>query len=318
MMKRYRAAILGTGNIGTDLLIKVLRSAYLDCVAFIGRNLHSPGMIKAQSLGVTCSDRSINYIVEHANDIDLVFDATSASAHTLHAPILKKLNIKAIDLTPARIGPMCIPALNLHDAALVDNVNMVTCGGQTSIPIAYAIAQTQQNIESIEVNTSIAAQSAGPATIANLEEYLKTTEHGIRHFSGVNNVKTTLRLDPTVPCIHMHATISAQLKKTRLKKLRDVLKPLLKRMKRYVPGYQLISGPEFSNGKLSLTVTVKGLADYLPEYAGNLDIINCAALATAEEYARVFAGDFSLSSNIPPLFAISDITGENTQVIETI
>jgi acetaldehyde dehydrogenase (acetylating) len=318
MVKRYRAVILGTGNIGTDLLIKVLHSRYLDCVAFVGRNLHSPGMIKAQSLGVTCSDRSISYIVEHANDIDLVFDATSASAHTLHAPILKKLNIKAIDLTPARIGPMCIPVVNLHDAVLVDNVNMVTCGGQTSIPIAYAIGQTQQDIEFIEVNSSIAAQSAGPATIENLEEYIRTTEHGIRYFSGVDNVKTTLSLNPTVPCIHMHATISALIKKIRLKKLCDFLKPLLKRMKRYVPGYQLISGPDFSNGKLSLTVKVKGLGDYLPEYAGNLDIINCAALATAEEYARVFSGDFSHSPNIPSLFANSDITGENTQVTETI
>ena len=318
-MNKYRAVILGSGNIGTDLLIKLLRSQFLECVAFVGRNLDSPGMRLARSLGVECSDRSIDYIIERSNEIDLVFDATSAMSHAIHGPILRELNIKAVDLTPARIGPMCIPVINLHHSVMADNVNMVTCGGQASIPIAYAIGQTQRKIEWIHVASTISAKSAGPATIANLEEYIRTTEHGISQFSGVDTVKTTLEISKAVPCIHMHATVYAKVKEPRIKKLCSYLKSVFKKLKSYVPGYELIDGPHCVDGLISLTVKVKGMGDYLPEYAGNLDIINCAAMAIAEEYAKVFSGDFSQRPHLPQfpaLFSPTDIT--QTQEIETI
>ena len=286
MGSKYRVAILGTGNIGTDLLIKVLRSANLECVAFIGRNLNSVGMVQARTLGVNCSDKSIDYIIQHKKDIDLVFDATSAKAHKKHAPILSELGIKTIDLTPAKIGSMCIPVVNLIDSLGVKNVNMVTCGGQASIPIAYGIGKTQKDVEYIEVVSSIASKSAGPATRSNLDEYIGTTEQGISYFSGVKKVKAILNLNPAIPCINMQTTIFAKVKNPDLIKLKDFLSPLIAGIVEYVPGYQLILGPTYENGRIVVMIKVKGLGDYLPEYAGNLDIINCAAIAMAEEYAR--------------------------------
>ena len=219
-------------------------------------------------------------------DIDLVFDATSAKAHKKHAPILSELGIKTIDLTPAKIGSMCIPVVNLIDSLGVKNVNMVTCGGQASIPIAYGIGKTQKDVEYIEVVSSIASKSAGPATRSNLDEYIGTTEQGISYFSGVTKVKAILNLNPAIPCINMQTTIFAKVKNPELIKLEDFLSPLIAGIVEYVPGYQLILGPTYENGRIVVMIKVKGLGDYLPEYAGNLDIINCAAIAMAEEYAR--------------------------------
>lgn len=282
----YNVAILGSGNIGTDLLIKIMRSKVLKCVAFIGRNYSSPGMVKARTLGVNCSDQSIKYIEEHADDIDLVFDATSAKYHLIHAPIFKKLNIVAIDMTPAKIGPMCIPSVNLEDSLSEMNLNMVTCGGQASIPIAYAIGESQKNVEYIEVVSSIASKSAGPATRINLDEYIETTEKGIKKFSGVKKVKAILVLNPATPCIDMQTTIFAKVEKPDLDALKVILDDIISRIQAYVPGYSLILGPIYENGRIVVMVRVQGAGDYLPEYAGNLDIINCAAIKMAEEYAN--------------------------------
>ncbi len=289
-MRKYRVAILGSGNIGTDLLIKVGRSELLECVAFVGRSQKSAGMIKARSLGVYCSDKSIGYIIENPEKIDLVFDATSAKAHSLHAPVLKNLGKKVIDLTPAKIGPMCVPVVNLNESLIADNVNMITCGGQTSIPVAYAIGQSQTNVDYIEVVSSIASRSAGPATRANLDEYIGTTEKGLNLFSGVKKVKAILNLNPAVPCIDMQTTIFAKVHNPDLEKLKKILFPIIDRIKRYVPGYTLLLGPIFENNRIVIMIKVKGLGDYLPEYAGNLDIINCAAITMAEEYAKAVKG----------------------------
>lgn len=286
-MVKYRVAILGSGNIGTDLLIKIGRSKYMECVAFIGRSPNSAGMLKARSLDINCSDKSIYYITENSDSIDLVFDATSAKAHSIHAPILKQLGKKVIDLTPSLIGHMCIPVVNLSDSLATDNVNMVTCGGQTSIPIAHAIGQSQKDVSYIEVVSSIASKSAGPSTRANLDEYIGTTEKGLSYFSGVKKVKAILNLNPANPCIDMQTTIFAKVDYPDLKKLEKKLLPIINRLKKYVPGYELILGPIYENNRIVIMVKVKGLGDYLPEYAGNLDIINCAAIAMAEEYAKV-------------------------------
>jgi acetaldehyde dehydrogenase (acetylating) len=284
-MQKLKVAILGSGNIGTDLLIKTRRSAYLECGAFIGRNPSSQGMIKAQSLGVPVSSGGIDFIVKNPDCCDIVFDATSAASHEIHAPILKKLGKIAIDLTPAKVGVMCVPAVNMQECLTAQNVNMVTCGGQASIPIVYAIGKTQADIDYIEVVSSIASRSAGPATRINLDEYIHTTEEGVKRFSGASRCKAILNLNPAVPCINMQTTILAKVAQPDLEKLQPMLARIVHQIKSYVPGYEVIVGPAVENGRIVVTVRVKGLGDYLPEYAGNLDIINCAAIAMAEQYA---------------------------------
>jgi acetaldehyde dehydrogenase (acetylating) len=284
-MKKIKVAILGTGNIGTDLLVKTQRSPLLTCSAFIGRNLGSTGIQKAQSMSVPVSADGIEYIKAHPDCCDIVFDATSAASHQVHAPILADLGKIVIDLTPAKIGAMCVPAVNLEECLNLKNVNMVTCGGQASIPIAYCIGQTQKEIDYIEVVSSIASKSAGPATRINLDEYIHTTEQGVKRFSGAQRTKAILNLNPAVPCINMQTTVMAKVQSPDIEKLKDLLSRKVELIKKYVPGYEIIVGPLVENGRIVVTARVKGLGDYLPEYAGNLDIINCAAIAMAEEYA---------------------------------
>jgi acetaldehyde dehydrogenase (acetylating) len=285
-MKKLKVAILGSGNIGTDLLIKVLRSSYLDCSVFIGRNLGSPGMAKAQSLGVKVSADSIDYIVKNPDCCELVFDATSAQDHIHHWSILQKLKKVVIDLTPAKIGNMCVPAVNIEECLNQQNVNMVTCGGQASIPIAYAIGQTQKDVDYIEVISSIASRSAGPATRINLDEYIHTTEQGVQSFSKAKRAKAILNLNPALPCINMQTTILAKVSNPNIETLKPAIASIAAKIQKYVPGYEVILGPTLENERIVTMVRVKGLGDYLPEYAGNLDIINCAAIATAEEYSK--------------------------------
>lgn len=285
-MKKIKVAILGTGNIGTDLLIKTLRSPYLECVAFVGRSSNSAGMAKAMSLGVICSDQSINYIVANSSKIDLVFDATSAKDHLQHAPVFKKLGIIGIDLTPARVGIMSVPAVNMADCLSVKNINMITCGGQASIPIAYAIGQSQKDVEYIEVVASISSKSAGPATRRNMDEYIQTTEKGIQQFSGVKQAKAIINLNPAVPCVNMQTTVFAKVNKPDMAALNIAVNNVVTKIKKYVPGYELVVSPIYENNRIVVMVRVTGLGDYLPEYAGNLDIINCAAIAMAEEYSK--------------------------------
>ncbi len=284
--RKLKVAIIGSGNIGTDLLIKVLRSPYLECRAFIGRNLSSSGMVKASSLGVTVSAEGIDYIAKNPDCCDLVFDATSAKSHFEHAPILKGLGKLVIDLTPAKIGLMSVPSVNMDASLAETNVNMITCGGQASIPVAYAIGQTQKDVEYIEVVSSIASRSAGPATRQNLDEYIKTTEDGLKEFSGAKRTKAILNLNPAEPCVDMQATIFAKVKNPDIAKLSEVLLGLVAKIREYVPGYEIILGPLVENDRIVVMAKVRGLGDYLPAYAGNLDIINCAAIAMAEEYAR--------------------------------
>jgi acetaldehyde dehydrogenase (acetylating) len=285
-MSKLKVAILGSGNIGTDLLIKIQRSEYLECVLFIGRNLSSPGMAKAISLGVKVSDQSINAIVKDPDCCDLVFDATSAKDAQHHWAILENLGKIVVDMTPAKVGGLCIPAVNLNDAITQQNVNMVTCGGQASIPIAYLIGQTHPEVEYIEVVSSIASRSAGPATRLNLDEYIETTEEGIRLFSGAKRAKAILNLNPANPCIDMQTTIFAKVANPNIEALTNAVESMVKNIKSYVPGYQLLVSPIYENGRIVVMVKAQGLGDYLPKYAGNLDIINCAAIAVAEEYAK--------------------------------
>jgi len=285
-MKKLKVAILGSGNIGTDLLIKIQRSEFLECTLFIGRNLSSPGMTKAISLGVKVSDKSINAIIDDPGCCDLVFDATSAKDALHHWAILKEMGKIVVDMTPAKVGGLCIPAVNLSDSMEYQNVNMVTCGGQASIPIAYLIGQTHPDVEYIEVVSSIASRSAGPGTRLNLDEYIETTEEGIRIFSGAKRAKAILNLNPAFPCIDMQTTIFAKVPKPNIEALTNAVKGMVAKINSYVPGYQILVEPIFENNRIVVMVKAQGLGDYLPKYAGNLDIINCAAIAVAEEYAK--------------------------------
>lgn len=286
MHDKLKVAILGSGNIGCDLLVKILRSPLLECGLFIGRNQASEGLARAQKLGVPVSAAGVQAILDDPACCDLVFDATSAADHVKHWPLLRALGKRVIDMTPSRVGAMAVPAINGEEIMQAENVNMISCGGQASTPLAYAIARTQPGIEYFEVVSSIAALSAGPATRANLDEYIDTTETAIRHFTGCPLAKTILILNPAQPPIHMQTTVSAKVASADLGRLRPVIDRMVASIQQYVPGYQMIVPPVFEQNRIVVMVRVTGLGDFLPPYAGNLDIINCAAIATAEQFAR--------------------------------
>ena len=292
--KKLKVAIIGSGNIGTDLLIKCLRSDLLECTYFIGRNFSSPGISKASSLGVRVSDQSINAIAREPDCCDLIFDATSAKDAKYNWSILEPLGKVVIDMTPAKLGIMCIPAVNIDEAVTHQNINMVTCGGQASTPIAYLIGQVVKDIEYIEVVSSIASRSAGPATRINLDEYIETTEAAIKKFSGAKTTKAILNLNPAVPCVDMQTTIFAKVNNPDMETLIPKIKEMVARISKYVPGYSLHVEPIYENGRIAVLIKVLGMGDYLPKFAGNLDIINCAAIEVAEKFAEL---KFSKSQN---------------------
>ncbi|MBI3885506.1 MAG: acetaldehyde dehydrogenase (acetylating) [Opitutae bacterium] len=286
MNQKLKVAILGSGNIGADLLIKILRSPSLECTLFIGRNPDSSGLARARALGVPVSADGIQAILRNPDCCEVVFDATSAGEHLKHWPLLRALGKRVVDLTPSRVGTMVVPAINAHAFHDADNINMISCGGQASTPLAYAIAQTQPGIEYFEVVSSIASLSAGPATRANIDEYIDTTETAIRHFTGCAATKAILILNPAQPSIHMQTTVSAKVATADLDRLRPVIDRMVASIQHYVPGYQMVVPPVFEHNRIVVMVRVTGRGDFLPTYAGNLDIINCAAIAATEQFAR--------------------------------
>jgi len=285
MQKKVNVAIIGTGNIGTDLLMKIKRSDVLQCALFAGRNPESDGIRIAKKMGVPVSTDSIHAIEENPNCCNIVFDATSATYHKYNAPILKKLNKFVVDLTPSKIGMMCVPSINLKEALDADNVNTVTCGGQATVPIAYAIKQVHPEIDYIEIVASISSKSAGPGTRANIDEFTQTTKEAIEHFTGVSKAKAIIILNPAEPPIIMRNTIYAIVENPDIEKIKMKVREYEEKIRQYVPGYKVIVGPVFENGRVTITIEVVGLGDYLPAYSGNLDIITCAAVNIAEEYA---------------------------------
>ncbi len=286
MHKKIKVGIIGSGNIGTDLLIKIQRSKILECAIFIGQNKNSAGLARAHKMGIATSFDSIWAIEKNPEICEIVFDATSAEAHLKHAPILKRLGKFAIDMTPSRVGKMCIPFLNLKDCLGADNVNMITCGGQATAPLIYELMRVHPQIEYVEIVASIASKSAGMGTRNNIDEYTQTTAEGIKTFTGVARAKAIVIINPAEPPINMHNTIFAKVEKPNISVLSKNLNRVVLEIKKYVPGYRLTLGPVEENGRLTLMNEVVGLGDFLPVYAGNLDIINCAAIEVAEAYAR--------------------------------
>ena len=286
--KKLKVAIIGSGNIGTDLLIKSLRSDLISCTLFSGRNFTSAGMKKASGLGVPISDRGIEPIINNPTICDLVFDCTSAQAHVDHWSILEKLGKTVIDMTPAKLGILCVPAINALNCIEKNakNINMITCGGQVSIPIAFAISQIHKNIEYIEVASSIASRSAGPATRYNLDEYVETTQDALEKISGVKRAKAILILNPAVPPIDMQTTIYAKISNPDIVAIGSSVSDMVAKINEYVPGYEILVAPTIEGNRVVTTIKVRGAGDYLPQYAGNLDIINCAAISMAELIAK--------------------------------
>ncbi|MCW2952382.1 MAG: hypothetical protein JWQ48_1552 [Conexibacter sp.] len=294
---RLRVGIVGTGNIGTDLMLKVVRSPLLDCTLFVGRNLDSAGMRRAASLGVPVSDGRIDAIVQDPGRFDLVFDATSAQDATRHWAILSELGLPVIDLTPAKLGKLCIPALNLAECIGEPNLCMVTCGGQAAVPLAHCIVRTQPQVGYVEIVSTSAARSVGPATRVNIDEYLATTEAAVGRFCHVGRAKSILVVNPSNPPIKMQNTVFAKAEEVDMPALRAAVDEMVARIQAYVPGYRLVVPPIHENGRIAITVQVAGAGDYLPEYAGNLDIITCAAVAAAEESARAFRQEATVATH---------------------
>lgn len=284
--QKVKVGIIGTGNIGTDLLIKVQRSSILECGIFTGKNPNSEGIKRAKRIGVKTSTDSIDAIINNPDSCQIVFDATSAEAHLKHAPILKKLKKFTIDMTPSKVGKMCIPIINMEECLKTENINMISCGGQDTTPIIKAIADIHPETQYVEIIAHIASKSAGMGTRDNIDEYTQTTCDGIKNFTKIPKVKAIIILNPAEPPITMHNTIFAQIENPKLILLKSRIISVVNRIRKYVPGYKLTLGPIFENGRVTIMNEVAGSGDFLPKYAGNLDIINCAAITTAEAYAR--------------------------------
>lgn len=283
---RLRVGIIGTGKIGVDLLVKVRRSPYLECVIFAGRNLQSSGMRYAADLGVPVSDKGINAFFEVENRCDIVFDATSAAHHIEHAQIFDELDMLAIDMTPSQIGECCVPALGLDEVLANKNISMISCGGQSSIPVANVLANTIAGVTRIAVKSIVSPNSIGPGTLANLDEYYHNTKAGLKKYTGINVFDVELLVDEVNLETPMLTSVTAYCDSVDIDALQVPLETMLSKIRAYVPGYKLLSAPVLIEGGVRVDLSVEGLGDYLPKYAGNLDIINCAAIAVAEHYAQ--------------------------------
>jgi acetaldehyde dehydrogenase len=285
---KIKAAILGTGNIGTDLLIKALKTDFIELVAFVGRRLDSSGISIARNKNVNTSDQGIKYFIDNPKCCDIVYDCTNAIDARTHSEIFKQQGIKVIDLTPAKVGDMCVPDINSEIILTDMNINMITCGGQASIPMLHLLAKHCKGLEYIEIVSQIASKSAGMATRINVDNYINTTKKAISKFTGCNNVKVILNLNPAEPCVDMQTTMFIKSKYVEYENLTEKLLNKIEELKAYIPHYELIVPPTpDDSGILTLSIKVKGAGDYLPEYAGNLDIINCSAIKVTEKLKEI-------------------------------
>ncbi|SMF53106.1 acetaldehyde dehydrogenase [Alteromonadaceae bacterium Bs31] len=283
---KLNVGIIGSGKVGTDLLIKVLKSDYMDCGLFVGRNLQSEGMQKAMSLGVIVSDQSIDAFKLSRDTFDLVFDATTAEHHRSHAEYFRRANIKAIDLTPAKVGRYCVPTIDADVVTNEQNINMVTCGGQASIPVIHTLSKVYPHIHQVNVQSRVAEDSIGPGTLANIDDYYSSTASAISAYSCIQNVNVDLQVEKSVWKPDMLTIIRAYTNETDLNKLYEPLQQRLAQVRKKVPGYNIVGTPIYKDGAVEVVISVRGQGDWVPAHAGNLDIINCAALAIAERYAQ--------------------------------
>jgi acetaldehyde/propanal dehydrogenase len=285
-MERVRCAIIGSGNIGTDLMYKALRSAEIEPVWMVGIDPDSDGLARARSHDLKTTHEGVDGLIAHmrADNIRMAFDATSAYAHAENSRKVIEQGAVMIDLTPAAIGPYCVPSVNLaaQIALGASNLNMVTCGGQATIPMVYAVSRVQP-VEYGEIVATVSSRSAGPGTRANIDEFTRTTATGVERVGGAKRGKAIIIINPADPPIIMRDTIHCLTEsEPDQEAIRASVHAMVAEVQKYVPGYQLKNGPVFDGRRVSIFLEVAGLGDYLPTYAGNLDIMTASALRTGE------------------------------------
>jgi len=296
-MSKIKCAIIGPGNIGTDLLYKLLRSDVLEPVWMVGVDPTSAGLTRARELGLKTTEEGVNGMLPHvlADGVQIAFDATSAYVHAENSRKLNALGVFVVDLTPAAIGPYCVPPVNL--AALADsgvmNVNMVTCAGQATIPMVNAVSRVQP-VEYSEIVATVASKSIGPGTRKNIDEFTRTTAGAVAKVGGAQKGKALVVVNPAEPPLMMRDTIYCEtVDIPDQEAITRSVRAMISDVQQYVPGYRLKNGPTFEGRKVSIFLEVEGLGDFLPKYAGNLDIMTAAAARTAELFARkIIDGSF--------------------------
>jgi len=290
MSQKIKCALIGPGNIGTDLLYKLKRSAFLEPTWMIGIDPESEGLARARELGLKTCATGVDGFLPHVleDGVQIVFDATSAYVHAENSRKLNALGVMMIDLTPAAIGPFCVPPVNLK--SLVGrkemNVNMVTCGGQATIPMVAAVSRVQK-VAYGEIVATVSSKSAGPGTRKNIDEFTRTTAGAIEKVGGAAKGKAIIIINPAEPPLIMRDTVHCLTEKTPDQAaITASILDMIKEVQKYVPGYRLVNGPVFDGNRVSVFLEVQGLGDYLPKYAGNLDIMTAAAARTAEMFAE--------------------------------
>ncbi len=289
--------VIGSGNIGTDLVHKLLRSPSLRLRALVGIDPASEGLARARALGVEATAEGVGWVERHAGEIDLAFEATSAKVHAANAPRLRQAGITAVDLTPARLGPPVVPTVNLADHLDAPNLNLITCGGQATVPIVAAVAGTC-TVPYAEIVSTVASRSAGPGTRQNIDEFTRTTARSLEEVGGARHGKAIIVLNPAEPPILMRNTVFCALPEGFDQAVvAAAVEDMVAQVARYVPGYRLKGAPLFEEGpfatpggpaaaRVVTLLEVEGAGDYLPSYAGNLDIMTAAAVRVAEAMAE--------------------------------
>ena len=290
MTQKIKCALIGPGNIGTDLLYKLKRSPYLEPAWMVGIDPESEGLKRAAEMGLKVTAEGVDGLLPHveADNIQIAFDATSAYVHAENTRKLNAIGVLMIDLTPAAIGPFCVPPVNLKQ--LVGrremNVNMVTCGGQATIPMVAAISRVQK-VKYGEIVATISSKSAGPGTRKNIDEFTRTTSGAIEKVGGAAQGKAIIIINPAEPPLIMRDTVHCLTEETPDQaRITDSILTMIAEVQKYVPGYRLVNGPVFDGNRVSVYLEVQGLGDFLPTYAGNLDIMTAAAARTAEMFAE--------------------------------
>ncbi|SOB52522.1 acetaldehyde-CoA dehydrogenase II, NAD-binding [Pseudomonas lundensis] len=304
MTKKIKCALIGPGNIGTDLLYKLLRSEVLEPVWMVGIDATSEGLVRARDMGLNTTSDGVDGLLPHvlSDNIQIAFDATSAYVHAENSRKLNELGVLMIDLTPAAIGPYCVPpvnlAANLERGAM--NVNMVTCGGQATIPLVAAVSSVQP-VAYAEIVATAASKSVGPGTRKNIDEFTRTTARAIEQVGGAKKGKAIIIVNPAEPPLIMRDTVHC-LTETEPDQaaISQAIAQMITQVQQYVPGYKLVNGPVFDGNRVSIFMEVEGLGDFLPTYAGNLDIMTAAAARTAEMFAeQLLKGDLQLRAHAP-------------------
>ena len=289
MADKVRAAIIGSGNIGTDLMLKLQDSEVIELSAMVGIDPDSEGLAMARARGVTTTSDGFDGFLDLEQDIDIAFEATSAKIHAANAPRLKELGKLAIDMTPAAVGPYVVPYVNFGDVLGEPNVNLITCGGQATIPIVAAVSRVSP-VRYAEIVATTASKSAGPGTRQNIDEFTRTTADGVVRIGGAGKGKAIIILNPADPPITMRNTVYTQVEEMDREAILESIRETVERVQSYVPGYRLRIDPVFYDDYLVTTLEVEGAGMYLPKYAGNLDIMTAAARAVGEQFARHMLG----------------------------